>query len=46
VYLISGFRWSFFGQSDVGVGWSLLATSASSACAWRWWRGSSRRAGG
>ena len=26
VYLISGFRWSFFGQSDVGVGWSLLAT--------------------
>ncbi|MBW3560686.1 MAG: ABC transporter permease [Proteobacteria bacterium] len=26
VYLISGFRWSFFGLSDVGVGWSLLAT--------------------
>ena len=26
VYLISGFRWSFFGASDVGVGWSLLAT--------------------
>lgn len=25
VYLISGFRWSFFGQSDVPVGWSLLA---------------------
>ncbi|MCA8884445.1 MAG: ABC transporter permease [Rhodobacteraceae bacterium] len=25
VYLISGFRWSFFGQSDVSVGWSLLA---------------------
>jgi ABC-2 type transport system permease protein len=28
VYLISGFRWSFFGQSDVPVGWSLLATFA------------------
>jgi len=27
VYLISGFRWSFYGQGDVGVGWSLLATS-------------------
>jgi len=26
VYLISGFRWSFFGDADVGVGWSLLAT--------------------
>lgn len=26
MYLISGFRWSFFGLSDVGVGWSLLAT--------------------
>lgn len=25
VYLVSGFRWSFFGQGDVGVGWSLLA---------------------
>ncbi|MBL9060623.1 MAG: ABC transporter permease [Mangrovicoccus sp.] len=25
VYLISGFRWSFFGHSDVPVGWSLLA---------------------
>ncbi|MBC7133186.1 MAG: ABC transporter permease [Roseovarius sp.] len=25
VYLISGFRWSFFGVADVGVGWSLLA---------------------
>jgi ABC-2 type transport system permease protein len=25
VYLVSGFRWSFYGQSDVGVGWSLLA---------------------
>ncbi|MEM9330446.1 MAG: ABC transporter permease [Pseudomonadota bacterium] len=25
VYLISGFRWSFFGLADVGVGYSLLA---------------------
>ncbi|MFY0619596.1 ABC transporter permease [Shimia sp.] len=25
VYLISGFRWSFFGTADVPVGWSLLA---------------------
>jgi ABC-2 type transport system permease protein len=28
VYLISGFRWSFYGTSDVGVGVSLLATLA------------------
>jgi ABC-2 type transport system permease protein len=26
VYLISGFRWSFYGTSDVGVGISLVAT--------------------
>lgn len=26
VYLISGFRWSFYGQSDVGVGVSLAMT--------------------
>jgi ABC-2 type transport system permease protein len=26
VYLISGFRWSFYGSGDVGIGWSLLAT--------------------
>ncbi|MGZ5032846.1 MAG: ABC transporter permease [Usitatibacter sp.] len=26
VYLISGFRWSFYGASDVGVGLSLAAT--------------------
>lgn len=26
VYLISGFRWSFYGTADVGVGWSLAAT--------------------
>lgn len=28
VYLVSGFRWSFFGQADVAVGWSLLAITA------------------
>src|SRR6201989_1314883 len=26
VYLVSGFRWSFYGVSDVGVGWSLAMT--------------------
>jgi ABC-2 type transport system permease protein len=26
VYLIDGFRWSFFNTADVGVGWSLGAT--------------------
>jgi ABC-2 type transport system permease protein len=26
VYLISGFRWSFYGISDVGVGLSLCTT--------------------
>ena len=26
VYLVDGFRWSFFGRADVGVGWSLAAT--------------------
>ena len=26
VYLINGFRWTFFGQADVPVYWSLLAT--------------------
>ncbi len=25
VYLVSGFRWSFFGIADVALGWSLLA---------------------
>jgi len=25
VYLISGFRWSFYGNADVNIGWSLLA---------------------
>jgi ABC-2 type transport system permease protein len=28
VYLVSGFRWAFYGVSDVGVGLSLLATLA------------------
>ncbi|QBF33575.1 ABC transporter permease [Thalassococcus sp. S3] len=31
VYLISGFRWSFFGMADVPVGWSLLAIGAFTA---------------
>ncbi|MEP3279132.1 MAG: ABC transporter permease [Stappiaceae bacterium] len=26
VYLISGFRWSFFGTGDVSIGWSLFMT--------------------
>jgi ABC-2 type transport system permease protein len=26
VYLISGFRWSFYGAGDVGIGISLTAT--------------------
>ncbi|MES1201725.1 MAG: ABC transporter permease [Pseudomonadota bacterium] len=26
VYLVSGFRWSFYSHSDVSVGWSLAAT--------------------
>jgi ABC-2 type transport system permease protein len=28
VYLVDGFRWSFYGRADVGVGWSLAATLA------------------
>lgn len=33
VYLISGFRWSFFGTADVGIGVSLLAiTLFTGAC--------------
>jgi ABC-2 type transport system permease protein len=28
VYLVSGFRWSFFGTADVPIGISLLAISA------------------
>jgi ABC-2 type transport system permease protein len=27
VYLISGFRWAFFGVADVGIGYSLLAVA-------------------
>ncbi|QIE45656.1 ABC transporter permease [Pseudohalocynthiibacter aestuariivivens] len=33
VYLVSGFRWSFFGQADVSVGFSLMAiTLFTSIC--------------
>jgi len=31
VYLISGFRWAFFGQADVAIGVSLLAIGAFTA---------------
>jgi len=31
VYLISGFRWSFFGIADVGVGLSLAAITGFAA---------------
>ena len=27
VYLVSGFRWSFYGQADVALGWSLGLTT-------------------
>jgi ABC-2 type transport system permease protein len=39
VYLISGFRWSFYGQADVGVGVSLLAVAVFLAVclAIVWW---------
>ena len=39
VYLISGFRWSFFGASDVGVGISLgMTTAFLAACLGAvWW---------
>ncbi|WP_019953430.1 ABC transporter permease [Yoonia vestfoldensis] len=39
VYLISGFRWSFFGVADVSIGVSLLAiTVFTAAClAFIWW---------
>lgn len=39
VYLISGFRWSFFGQADVGIGISLFAiTLFTGICmAIIWW---------
>ncbi|MEM7731627.1 MAG: ABC transporter permease [Pseudomonadota bacterium] len=39
VYLISGFRWSFFGEADVGIGASLLAIAAFTAiCLFLIWR--------
>ena len=39
VYLISGFRWAFFGQADVGIGVSLGVISLFTlAClAFIWW---------
>ena len=39
VYLISGFRWSFFGVADVSIGMSMLAITAfTTAClAFIWW---------
>ncbi|MDV4144975.1 MULTISPECIES: ABC transporter permease [Shimia] len=39
VYLISGFRWAFFGMADVPVGFSLLAIGAFTAIclAAVWW---------
>jgi ABC-2 type transport system permease protein len=39
VYLISGFRWSFFGAADVPIGLSLLAISAFTALCMAviWW---------
>ena len=39
VYLISGFRWAFFGAADVPIGLSLLAIAAfTGAClAFIWW---------
>jgi ABC-2 type transport system permease protein len=39
VYLISGFRWSFFGQADVSIGFSLLAIAAfTGICLFLVWR--------
>ena len=39
VYLISGFRWSFFGTADVGIGLSLFAIALfTAACmSFIWW---------
>jgi len=38
-YLVSGFRWSFFGMADVPVAWSIAAIVAfTGACLWLvWW---------
>jgi ABC-2 type transport system permease protein len=46
VYLISGFRWSFFGLADVPVGWSLFAIGVFLGPASLRWRGSSAAVGG
>ena len=44
VYLVSGFRWSFFGIADVNVVASAAATLAFLAlCLRRWCAGSSGR---
>ena len=43
VYLVSGFRWSFYEIADVSVGVSLGMTIAFLACHWPSWLGSSRR---
>jgi ABC-2 type transport system permease protein len=39
VYLISGFRWSFFGAADVGIGFSLFAIALFTALCmgFIWW---------
>jgi ABC-2 type transport system permease protein len=39
VYLINGFRWTFFGTSDVAVGVSLAVTALFllACCAWIGW---------
>lgn len=39
VYLISGFRWSFYGLADVPIGWSLLAIAGfTGMCLFAiWW---------
>jgi ABC-2 type transport system permease protein len=39
VYLISGFRWSFFGTADVGIGISLFAIALFTAVCMGiiWW---------
>ena len=46
VYLVSGFRWSFYGIADVSVGVSLAMTVVFLALCSRSWRGSSRPATG
>ena len=47
VYLVSGFRWSFYGVSDVGVGVSLgMTLGVPGCCAWRPSGGSSGPATG